>query len=86
MQGAVSALTGSFAEIAEHGRSAGGDEAIASAAGMARMKSAGAYNIAQDEHTCVVLGMPRQAIAAGAVDEVLPLGHIHARMLERIGA
>lgn len=56
------------------------------AAGMTRMKRAGAYNIAQDEHTCVVFGMPRQAIAAGAVDEVLPLGRIHARMLERIGA
>ena len=43
------------------------------AAGMAKMKHAGAYNFAQDEASCVVFGMPREAIAHGGVEEVLPL-------------
>jgi two-component system, chemotaxis family, protein-glutamate methylesterase/glutaminase len=46
------------------------------AQGMAKMHAAGAYTIAQDEASCVVFGMPREAIAAGAVDRVLPLGSI----------
>ncbi|MDB5761654.1 MAG: chemotaxis response regulator protein-glutamate methylesterase [Herminiimonas sp.] len=40
------------------------------AAGMLEMKQAGAYNFAQDESTCVVFGMPREAIAVGATHEV----------------
>ncbi|MFZ3287249.1 MAG: chemotaxis response regulator protein-glutamate methylesterase [Telluria sp.] len=40
------------------------------AAGMLEMKSAGAYNFAQDEASCVVFGMPREAIALGATHEV----------------
>ena len=56
------------------------------AAGMVRMKRAGAYNIAQDERSCVVFGMPRQAIVAGAVDVVLPLERIRVHALEHIGA
>src|SRR3954465_5099008 len=43
------------------------------AAGMLEMKTAGAYNFAQDEATCVVFGMPREAIALGATHEVGPL-------------
>ena len=43
------------------------------AQGMLAMKQAGAYNFAQDEASCVVFGMPKEAIAAGATDEVLPL-------------
>jgi two-component system, chemotaxis family, protein-glutamate methylesterase/glutaminase len=43
------------------------------AAGMLEMKNAGAYNFAQDEATCVVFGMPREAIALGASHEVGPL-------------
>jgi two-component system chemotaxis response regulator CheB len=43
------------------------------ALGMLEMKKAGAYNFAQDEATCVVFGMPREAIAVGATDEVGPL-------------
>lgn len=43
------------------------------AAGMAKMKQAGTYNFAQDEDSCVVFGMPKEAIAHGGVDEVLPL-------------
>ncbi len=48
------------------------------------MKDAGAYNFCQDEATCVVFGMPREAIAAGAADEVLPLGQIAPRLIERL--
>jgi two-component system, chemotaxis family, protein-glutamate methylesterase/glutaminase len=43
------------------------------ALGMLEMKKAGAYNFAQDEATCVVFGMPREAIAVGATHEVGPL-------------
>lgn len=43
------------------------------AAAMLEMKQAGAYNLAQDETSCVVFGMPRAAIELGAVDEVVAL-------------
>ncbi len=43
------------------------------AAGMLEMKTAGAYNFAQDEASCVVFGMPREAIAMGGTHEVAPL-------------
>jgi two-component system chemotaxis response regulator CheB len=54
------------------------------ATAMLEMKLAGAYNVAQDEASCVVFGMPREAIAAGAVDEVLPLNKIAGHLLARI--
>ncbi|WP_317623668.1 CheB methylesterase domain-containing protein [Sideroxydans lithotrophicus] len=54
------------------------------AAAMLEMKRAGAYNFAQDEASCVVFGMPREAIALGAVDEVLPLDRIAERVLARV--
>ncbi len=54
------------------------------AAGMAEMKQGGAYTIAQDEDSCVVFGMPKEAIKAGGVDKILPLGDIPAAMLERV--
>jgi len=54
------------------------------AAAMLEMKHAGAFNIAQDEATCVVFGMPREAIAAGAVDEVLPVTRIAERLQSRL--
>jgi two-component system chemotaxis response regulator CheB len=50
------------------------------------MKDAGSYNYVQDEASCVVFGMPREAIAAGAADEVLPLNQIAGKMLERLRA
>jgi len=53
------------------------------AKGMAEMKEAGAINIAQDEASCVVFGMPNEAIKTGAVDYVLPLEFI-AREVMRI--
>ena len=48
------------------------------AEGMAELKVAGAFNIAQDEASCAVFGMPRAAIQAGAVHQILPLGEISA--------
>ena len=46
------------------------------AVGMRTLKDAGARTIAQDEGTCVVFGMPKEAIAMGAIDSVLPLPQI----------
>ena len=43
------------------------------AAGMLEMHKAGAYTFAQDEASCVVFGMPKEAISAGGVDEVVTL-------------
>jgi two-component system chemotaxis response regulator CheB len=51
------------------------------AAGMLEMRNAGAYNFAQDEASCVVFGMPREAIAAGGAHEVLGLQAIPGRVL-----
>lgn len=55
------------------------------ASGMAEMKRAGAFNIAQDEHSCVVFGMPREAINAGGVDVVVALDRVFDHLMERIG-
>ncbi|GAB4257523.1 MAG: chemotaxis response regulator protein-glutamate methylesterase [Deferrisomatales bacterium] len=52
------------------------------ARGLALMKQAGATTIAQDEASCVVFGMPREAIATGAVDHVVPLDRIAEKILE----
>ena len=52
------------------------------AAGMLEMKKVGAYNLAQDEASCVVFGMPREAIAIGATDEVAPLHELPGRVME----
>lgn len=46
------------------------------AACLAEMRAAGARTLAQDEETSVVYGMPKEAVAAGGVDRVLPLGSI----------
>lgn len=54
------------------------------AAGMLELKQAGAYTYAQDEATCVVFGMPKEAIAAGGVDEILPLKEIPVKMIQRL--
>jgi len=51
------------------------------AKGMLRMKQAGAYTIAQDEASCVVFGMPKEAIKLGGVEKVLPLAEIPAAMM-----
>lgn len=54
------------------------------AQGMLAMRQAGAWNIAQDQHSCVVYGMPREAVQLGAVDEVVGLGEIATRLLARL--
>lgn len=46
------------------------------ASGLLKMKESGAKTIAQDEDTCVVFGMPKEAIKVGAVDKVVPLQKI----------
>lgn len=53
------------------------------ARGMKEMKDAGAYNIAQDEKTCVVFGMPNEAIKRGGVDNILPLQKIAEELIRR---
>jgi two-component system chemotaxis response regulator CheB len=55
------------------------------ARGMKEMKDAGAFNIAQDEASCVVFGMPKEAIKHQGVDLVLPLNKIAAEVLRRSG-
>ena len=50
--------------------------------GMLEMKQVGSHTIAQDEASCVVFGMPKEAIAAGGVAEILPLPNIAHRILE----
>lgn len=51
------------------------------AQGLEEMKKAGARTIAQDEATSVVFGMPKEAIARGCVDRVVPLSQITPEML-----
>lgn len=51
---------------------------------MREMRDAGSYNYCQDESSCVVFGMPREAIAAGAAHEVLPLSQIAPKLIERL--
>lgn len=51
---------------------------------MLTMREAGSFNIAQDEASCVVFGMPREAIAVGAVQEVLPVTQIADRLLQEL--
>lgn len=51
------------------------------ALGMLEMKNAGAYNFAQDEASCVVFGMPREAIAVGATHEVGSLNALPGMVL-----
>lgn len=46
------------------------------ARGMQEMHQAGAFTIAQDEASSVVFGMPKEAIAHGGVDKILPLDHV----------
>ncbi len=48
------------------------------------LRDAGSWNVAQDEASCVVFGMPKEAIAADAVHEVLTLQAIAPRLLERL--
>jgi two-component system chemotaxis response regulator CheB len=78
-----------FESVAEHaGKSAigviltgmGND----GARGMLAMKRAGAFNVAQDESSCVVFGMPKEAIALGGTHEVLALNKIAATLIQHM--
>lgn len=51
---------------------------------MKEMKDAGSYNYVQDEASCIVFGMPREAILSGAADEVLALTDIATALLQRL--
>ena len=54
------------------------------AEGLLEMKTAGAETIAQDENSCVVFGMPKEAIKMGAADKVLPLDKIPMEMMRMV--
>ncbi len=54
------------------------------ARGLKTLHDAGAYTIAQDEGSCIIFGMPEEAIAMGAVNEVLPLEMISDRLKELV--
>lgn len=56
------------------------------AQGMLEMKQAGAQNFAQDEASCVVFGMPREAIATGAVDEIAAVRDLPGKVINYLAA
>jgi two-component system chemotaxis response regulator CheB len=57
------------------------------ARGLLEMKKAGAATLAQNEATCIVFGMPKEAIALGAADRIVPLSAIPAEIQQlRVGA
>ncbi|WJF91340.1 chemotaxis response regulator protein-glutamate methylesterase [Paraburkholderia bonniea] len=56
------------------------------AAGLLEMRQAGAYTLAQDEASCVVFGMPREAIALGAAAEIAALSEMSHRVLASLAA
>jgi two-component system, chemotaxis family, protein-glutamate methylesterase/glutaminase len=54
------------------------------AAGLLEMKDSGAATIAQDENTCVVFGMPKEAIKLGAVDKIMPIDQIATQIIRMV--
>lgn len=52
--------------------------------GMLEMHRNGAFTIAQDEKSCVVFGMPKEAVKLGGVDEVVPLEEIAGTILKKL--
>ena len=52
------------------------------ARGLREMRNAGAHTIAQDEHSCVVFGMPKEAIRMDAVERIMPLDELPRAILE----
>ena len=54
------------------------------ARGLLQMREAGAHTIAQDEQSCVVYGMPREAVELGAAESVLPLSRISGHLLHLV--
>ena len=55
------------------------------AKGMRELHDVGAYTIAQDEETCVVFGMPQEAIKQGGVDKIMPLQNIAREVVRACG-
>jgi two-component system chemotaxis response regulator CheB len=51
------------------------------ARGMLEMQQAGAFTVAQDEASCIVFGMPKEAIAHGGVDKTMSLEHVAREIL-----
>ena len=56
------------------------------AAGLLEMRKAGARTVAQDEDSCVVYGMPKEAVKRGAVEKSVPLASIHREILQQLAA
>jgi len=56
------------------------------ARGLKTLHDAGGYTIAQDEASCIIFGMPKEAIAMGAVNEVLPLEMISNRLKQLVNS
>lgn len=54
------------------------------AKGLLAMRQSGARALAQNEHTCVVFGMPKEAIKVGAVDQVVPLEHMSHSIIKSL--
>ncbi len=54
------------------------------AAGLLEMRNAGAHTLAQDEETCVVFGMPKEAIKRGGVERTVPLGAVASEILKQL--
>ncbi len=54
------------------------------AAGLLEMRKAGAATVAQDERSCVVYGMPKEAVKRGAVEKSVPLGAIYQEILQQV--
>ncbi|WP_163648844.1 chemotaxis response regulator protein-glutamate methylesterase [Modicisalibacter sp. 'Wilcox'] len=56
------------------------------AAGLLEMRQAGAHTLAQSEETCVVYGMPREAVALGAAVDVIDLDQVASRIMQLVAA
>ena len=54
------------------------------AAGLAEMRNAGARTVGQDEATCVVYGMPKEAVKRGGVEKTVPLGAIAREIMQQM--
>lgn len=54
------------------------------ASGLLAMRQSGAHTIAQDEHSCVVFGMPKEAIKLGAADEIVSLNNVASTILKSL--
>ena len=54
------------------------------ARGLLNMRRAGAHTLAQDEQSCIVFGMPKEAIACGAAEEIVPLNRVAERLIDLV--